>query len=80
MNAKAKWTFMVYMAGDNSLSSCGDDDLGEMRQIGSSADVNVVAQFDNAGNQGTRRYLVRANGVDEALMELGETDSVAQTC
>jgi hypothetical protein len=74
MEPKAKWTFMVYMAGDNSLSDCGDDDLGEMRQVGSCADVNVVVQFDNAGNQGTKRYLVRAGGVNEPTMELGETD------
>jgi hypothetical protein len=73
MVSRAKWTFMVYMAGDNSLSSCGDDDLGEMRQVGSSADINVVAQFDNAGNEGTRRFLVKKGGND-LLQSLGKTD------
>ncbi len=74
MSTQAKWTFMVFMAGDNNLSDCGDDDLGEMRQVGSSADVNVVVEFDNAGKQGTRRDLVRAGGVGEPTMDLGETD------
>lgn len=43
MKEKAKWTFMVYLAGDNNLSTAGDKDLSEMRTVGSTADVNVVA-------------------------------------
>ena len=31
----SKWTFMVYMAGDNNLSSAGEEDLREMRRVGS---------------------------------------------
>jgi len=73
--AKAKWTFMVYMAGDNSLSSAGDKDLKEMRKVGSTADVNVVAEFDNAGKRGTKRYHVQRKGVKERVVSLGETDS-----
>ena len=46
---------MVYMAGDNNLSTAGDADLKEMRQVGSNDRVNVLVEFDNAGNQGTRR-------------------------
>jgi len=72
---KAKWTFMVYMAGDNTLSDAGDTDLGEMRKVGSTPDVNVVAEFDNAGNRGTKRYLVQRKGVKERVVSLGETDS-----
>jgi len=74
MSATAKWTFMVYMAGDNSLSSAGDDDLAEMRKVGSTPDVNVIVQFDNAGNHGTRRFRVLKAGND-VVQSLGETDS-----
>jgi len=74
MSAIAKWTFLVYMAGDNSLSSAGDDDLAEMRKVGSTPDVNVIVQFDNAGNHGTRRFRVRKAGND-VVQSLGETDS-----
>ncbi|MHB1024380.1 MAG: clostripain-related cysteine peptidase [Desulfobacteria bacterium] len=75
MNKKAKWTFMVYLAGDNNLSTAGDNDLMEMRAVGSTPDVNVVVEFDNAGGRGTNRYHVQRDGVDEHLVSLGETDS-----
>jgi hypothetical protein len=32
MSAEAKWTFMVYMAGDNNLAAAGEADLAEMRR------------------------------------------------
>jgi hypothetical protein len=72
---KKKWTFMVYMAGDNNLSDAGDRDLEEMRAVGSSADVNVVVQFDRARDRGTTRYLVQPNGKNEETASLGMTDS-----
>jgi hypothetical protein len=71
----AEWTFMVYVAGDNDLSAAGDEDLREMRTVGSTAAVNVVAEFDNAGDHGTRRFHVRRDGVGEPVETLDETDS-----
>jgi hypothetical protein len=55
MMALAKWAYLVYLAGDNDLSDAGEADLAEMRRVGSTADVHLVAQFDHAGGQGTRR-------------------------
>jgi hypothetical protein len=75
MSTKAKWTFMVYLAGDNNLSTAGDKDLSEMRAVGSTADVNIVAEFDNAGNRGTNRYHIQRGGEDEEVESPGETDS-----
>ncbi len=75
MNQRAPWTFMVYMAGDNNLSSAGDADLAEMRRVGSSDQVQVVVEFDNAGDAGTRRIHVARDGVGETVEALGETDS-----
>jgi hypothetical protein len=72
---KAKWTFMVYLAGDNNLSDAGERDLGEMRQIGSTDEVNVVVEFDRIGSDHeTERYLILRDGVDEPVEPLGETD------
>ncbi len=71
----ADWTFMVYMAGDNSLSAAGDADLNEMRRIGSSERVNVLVEFDNAGDHGTRRIRIGKDGAGESIEMLGETDS-----
>jgi hypothetical protein len=75
MGQDAKWTFMVYMAGDNDLAAAGERDLAEIRSIGSSADVKVVVELDRKGDSGTERLLVRKGGVGEAGIALGETDS-----
>ena len=41
-----EWTFMVYLDGDNNLEEAGIDDFMEMSSVGSSAEVNIVVQFD----------------------------------
>lgn len=66
---------MVFMAGDNNLSAAGDADRLEMRKVGSTEQVNVLLEFDNAGNRGTRRYHVQRLGRRENVIRLGETDS-----
>jgi len=62
---KKAWTFMVYIAGDNSLEEAGQKDLGEMKAAGSTDDVNIVAQFDGASDQVCRRYYIRPEGTLE---------------
>lgn len=66
---------MIYLAGDNNLSTAGDTDIEEMRTVGSSDDVNIVAEFDNAGDLGTKRYHIQKDGVGEDVESLGETDA-----
>lgn len=75
---KKAWTFMVYMAGDNNLDHNGVKDLAEMKAVGSTAEVNIIAQFDRAGKKGqTKRYYLRKGGTlsADALMQLGETNT-----
>jgi hypothetical protein len=48
--AVASWTFMVYLDGDNNLESCGIEDFMEMASVGSSAQINIVVQFDRGTN------------------------------
>jgi Clostripain family len=72
MSQTAQWTWLVYMAGDNNLEGAGRDDLAEMKQVGSTADVNVVVQFDTEADETTRyrvekrklKTLQRMPGVD----------------
>jgi hypothetical protein len=53
-------TVMVYLAGDNNLDSAGVADLEEMKAIGSTDEVTIVAQFDRSGaTRTTNRYLLR---------------------
>jgi hypothetical protein len=73
-----KWTFMVYLAGDNNLDGNGVTDLGEMKKVGSNDEVNLIAQFDRAGvKQETKRFYLRKGTTlaKDAVMKLGETDS-----
>ena len=66
---------MVYLAGDNDLDDAGVDDLNEMKKVGSTEDINVVAQFDRQGPKvHTRRYFVGKGGLWKKA-DLGETDT-----
>ncbi len=60
MSTTAQWTWLVYMAGDNNLEGAGAADLAEMKRVGSTADVNVIVQFDTEENK-TTRYRVEKN-------------------
>ncbi|NTU83490.1 MAG: hypothetical protein HGA45_29655, partial [Chloroflexales bacterium] len=42
----ADWTVLVYMAGDNNLEAAALNDLREITQVGSSAQLTIVAQVD----------------------------------
>ncbi len=46
--AVADWTFIVYMDADNDLEPVGILDFLEMASVGSTANVNVVVQFDRS--------------------------------
>jgi hypothetical protein len=75
--AARSWTFMVYMAGDNSLDPEGVLDLKEMKKVGSSDRVNVIAQFDLAtGHEAKRYYLSKGGQVDkDAVASIGEVNT-----
>jgi len=84
-----QWTFLVYLNADNSLESYGIGDMNEMEMVGSSAQVNVVVQFDRTGAPGSdssnddwtdcRRYLVTKDSDSQVihspvLQYMGEVD------
>jgi hypothetical protein len=91
--ATASWTFMVYLDADNNLEPDGINDFLEMSSVGSTADVNIVVQFDRVSGYdsryddwtGTKRYYVTngmtptaANAVED-LGELNMADPVTLT-
>ncbi len=72
------WTVLVYLAGDNNLDEAGADDLAEMKSVGSTDEVDVVAQFDRAGASGrTYRYRLRKGTTlaQDRVASLGETNT-----
>ncbi|NOJ96531.1 peptidase C11 [Corallococcus coralloides] len=77
-----KWTVMVWMAGDNNLEDAGLDDLQELKQVGSTDDVDILVQLDRLSDHQTRRYHVRKGTSvdDDVVEELGETNTGDPQC
>ncbi|HEY9205781.1 MAG TPA: clostripain-related cysteine peptidase [Candidatus Methanoperedens sp.] len=75
--ATKKWTVLVYLAGDNNLDEDGARDLAEMAKVGSNNNINIVAQFDRAGDVGTQRlYITKGGGYPrDSIENLGETNT-----
>lgn len=76
-NTRRNWTIMVYLAGDNNLDSAGVVDLNEMKTVGTTDQVAVLAQFDRAGSKAeTIRYCLRkgTSVAKDAVQKLGETN------
>ena len=72
----AQWTVGVYMCADNGMNGVAELDIGEMKLVGSTSDVNVVVQIDRAATDprpGCYRYLIRNGGAD-TLADVGEVD------
>ena len=58
---KAKWTFIEYMAGDESVDAFGIYDLMKLQSVGSSDNVHVVVQYDRSQYE-TTHYWNKAYG------------------
>ncbi len=65
----AKWTVLVYMAGDdrnpNGIEYAVAQDLAEIKQVGSSDAVHFIVQTDDATGNASHRYRLR-KGTDIA--------------
>ena len=72
----AQWTVGVYMCADNGMNDLADIDIAEMKQVGSTEEVNVVVQVDRTARDprpGCYRYFIKKDGAD-TLASLGEVD------
>ncbi len=67
-----QWTIMVYLDADNNLSSYGTKDIQEMQQVGSDANINIVALWDNSST--VHGYYYVQNGSSTLLQDLGEVN------
>lgn len=72
-----EWTILVYIAGDNNLEAFGRKDLDELKNVGSTDEVAVLAQFDGMSDQVARRYhLTREKTLDaNCIAELPEVNT-----
>lgn len=72
--SQAKWTFMVFMNGDNNLEYYADLDLNEMKSVGSTNAVNIIVQLDRYYQTGAWRYRVLQNNLQEVWSTTSELD------
>ena len=80
---KAAWTVMVYLAGDNNLSSECLFALTEMKKAAPGKQIRVIAQFDPQDNYlPTHRYEINRKGPDSTLFEdiIDEAHYNPKTC
>jgi hypothetical protein len=75
--AQAKWTFMVYMAGDNNLDGAALRDIAEMARAGSTKDVNILVQLDRIEDNLTRRFRITQGGgfKKDCVESFGDTNT-----
>lgn len=74
----SKWTVLVYMAADNNLDVSAPLDLSGMQAVGSSANVNVIVEYDTRSTP-TQIYKIEKNG-RTLLKDLGEQDMATPEC
>ncbi len=53
-----KWTYIGYVDADNNLDSFGDEDVNEMEDVGSNADLNIIVLLDGLGSGDTKAYYI----------------------
>ena len=75
--SQAKWTFMVYMAGDNNLDGAALRDIAEMARAGSTKDVNILVQLDRIEDNLTRRFRITQGGgfKKDCIETFGDTNT-----
>jgi hypothetical protein len=67
-----KWTFIVYMNGDNNLDTFGDLNLKQMQAVGSSNDVNVIVLRDRADQKTSSKIYYVKKGSSEVVKDFNK--------
>ena len=60
-----EWGIYIYMAGDNSLYQEVDDDLNEMKMVGSNDNLEIVALTDQVPQNDSHAYHVLKHDLEE---------------
>lgn len=71
----AKWTVMVYMAGNNSLSGAASMDMAELRKTGSTTKVQAAAFVKQKGKDAVMRIVASKPERDVVETMPSKTDS-----
>ncbi|MDD4307571.1 MAG: clostripain-related cysteine peptidase [Thermoplasmata archaeon] len=88
-DSQEKWTFIVYMSGDSSLEENIALDLSEMKNVGSSENLDVIVLMDFTGTDDTSMARVLKGGMEDIALsqvnsswgselELGKPETLSQ--
>lgn len=88
-NSQEKWTFIVYMSGDSSLADNIPLDIAEMKDIGSSENLDIIVLMDFSGTDDTSMARVLEGGMEDIALsqinsswaselELGKPETLSQ--
>jgi hypothetical protein len=73
-----EWTFLVFLNGNNSLSSFATEDVNEMEAVGSTNQLDVVVQFANNNGKAKRIHVEKDTDMTHInstiVEELGDVD------
>ncbi|MFH1831428.1 MAG: clostripain-related cysteine peptidase [bacterium] len=65
VSAVAEWTILNYIEADNNIERFGLSNISVMQKVGSTDNVNILAQVDDAHFIKTWRYKIVKNGIAE---------------
>lgn len=76
---KKKWTFMIFLNGNNNLDDYGEANIKAMEKVGSNDDVNIVVQWASMSKQKvTRLYIQKSSDSSQVtspvIEDLGHVD------
>ena len=63
-----EWTVMIYMSGDNWLSEMVSRNLGHMKSVGSTDEVNIITLMDQKGRNNSNLYHIKFQDVNETSL------------
>jgi hypothetical protein len=73
---ESDWTLMIYMAGNNDLSSAAGRDIAEIRRATSLEKLRIVAFVKRRELAGTAQHMeLTPGGTNDIIEELGDVDS-----
>ena len=68
-----EWTFLTFLNGHNNLDSYGAMNIGQMEQIGSTDQLNIVVQWASSAAPTTQRIFVK-KGSHDVVQDMPRVD------
>lgn len=72
-NSRKSWTLLIYMAGDNDLSSAIDYNIKQLETIGSNTNLNIVV-FADRPSENTKVYYIKKDNSGSEFVTSPYTD------